>query len=151
MKEILELSGFSGIKIEFSGFWSQGDGASFTGHYSYKPGWRKAFLAYCPYETDILRYLDAIAAIQRRYFYKAGFVLYKVNNHYSHEKTVSLELTGGKNQIEHDTDLLDNCRYIMGEIYSRLEKEYDYTTSEESFIEISEANDWKYNEAGELE
>ena len=37
-KEILEIIGFYDIDINFSGFWSQGDGASFTGKYYYEKG-----------------------------------------------------------------------------------------------------------------
>ena len=35
----------NGLAIEFSGFWSQGDGASFTGSYHYRKGWKKALRA----------------------------------------------------------------------------------------------------------
>src|SRR6478609_10964036 len=33
-KEYLELFGFADVKIFYSGFWSQGDGASFTGQWT---------------------------------------------------------------------------------------------------------------------
>ena len=36
----LETLGFYNIDSQFSGFWSQGDGASFTGSYEYAKGWK---------------------------------------------------------------------------------------------------------------
>jgi len=57
-------------RIYFSGFSSQGDGASFEAFYSHKNGASRAVRAHAPQDTELHRIADSLQAIQRRNFYQ---------------------------------------------------------------------------------
>lgn len=46
--------------------------------------------------------------------------------------------------------VLTEARAIADKIYKALEEEYDYLSSEEAFAKTADANDWKFDEAGNL-
>ena len=159
-KEILSIFGFNMEKIEFSGFSSQGDGASFFGSGTYKRGWKKAFHdAYGKTVPDgyaeIYRHLCAIDAIQREYFYRI-VVDIKRNHycHYSHSRAMDIQLEdirGWKweRPLQNDSTVEDNFRLLADELYRMLEREYDYLRSRETFEDFM-AHECEYTEEGEV-
>lgn len=146
--------------IQFSGFWSQGDGASFTGRIDGVEFWTA--------HGSPPEYVLVVEAI------KDGFVapiyIERRSGHYSHENTVGIECDGpwqfddqefgdgifkgvpwGEVSDEFDAlfpDFLgwveETCRDYMRDIYNELEQEYEYLTSAEAFIEHCEANDIEF-------
>lgn len=56
--------------IWFTGFWSQGDGAAFEGHYSYRKGTAAEIRTYAPKDVELHRIADALHQAQRRNFYQ---------------------------------------------------------------------------------
>ena len=46
--------------------------------------------------------------------------------------------------------VLDKAKDLAQDIYSALEAEYNYQTSEENVAEVSKANGWRYDEHGDL-
>ncbi len=56
--------------IWFTGFWSQGDGASFEGTYSYAKGAAVKIRAYAPQDDTLHAIADELQAIQRCNFYQ---------------------------------------------------------------------------------
>jgi hypothetical protein len=44
----------------------------------------------------------------------------------------------------------ESAKDYADELYKQLREEYEYLTSEESLIESCEANDWQFNEEGEM-
>ena len=57
-------------QIFWSGFHSQGDGASFFGTYCHARGASKAIRAHAPKDTELHRIADELQAVQRRNFYQ---------------------------------------------------------------------------------
>lgn len=119
-KELQDDYGFSNVKICFSGFASQGDGASFTGEITnFKQFCEKAEL------TPLVKFK-------------------RNSTRYSHENTVSIDFENLECQIEDWR--IDKCR----EIYEVLEKEYFHLTADEQIIETVNANNYDFNEEGEI-
>jgi hypothetical protein len=145
-------------QMQFSGFWSQGDGASFTGYVSDNAKFLEAhgLTETYPYLTKLLRLGgDFTLRIER------------TGHRYVHENTVAAELSytdmfhnvllsdgdlRGAVVSQWDTELdaeyaalasevdtiiRDYCR----DLYRSLNDEYDYLTSDEAVWEAIEAND----------
>lgn len=171
-KEKLSAIGFDGADIRWSGFWSQGDGASFT--------------AYC----DTQKILDSLLVCQeenvgdlnkwRLWFELAEnglikFDMNRISSHYVHENTVEgvlhedfsglnsnmwyppnpekpYEFTSIFEQKCHLRELEEIfcsfCKELFKEIYRSLEEEYDYLTSDDCIKEYLENHDTEYDEWG---
>ena len=138
--------------IQFSGFWSQGDGACFKGSYTYKKGWRAALKAEFGGDTlgALERIGEALQDIQRPVFYKleAGV---NMNSQYM-SVNVDVDdygLTDRQWGMRRESDVRDTMRRFAGWIYCSLEKEYEYLTSDEVVAENIVANDYLFTEEGE--
>ncbi|EBS4516638.1 hypothetical protein DQT32_04415 [Salmonella enterica subsp. enterica serovar Braenderup] len=144
--EKLEAVGFSGVESAYSGFWSQGDGASFTAD-----------------SLDIEKFLRS----QKRWtHYRVLHEMIRVNeiwakvvrlsSIYCHENTTQAELNG-----EHYLDLtpIQETRYEelekeidtyitqAGQIYYRaLNEAYDDLTSDEQVKQTIIANEMEFEE-----
>jgi hypothetical protein len=140
---ILEAKGYKDIEINFSGFWSQGDGASFTA------------------KVDIAKWLKAhkLANKYRKLFNIAEevqFSIIRLTHHYYHSHTIDTyeeglyylpEETG--NQGDAVLELLQQeARELSDAIYSELEKGYDYLRSQEQIEETIRANDFQFTAKG---
>lgn len=155
-KEIIKSAGFDITKIYFSGFSSQGDGAMFE---------------YDGINKDIL--IPEFAATlkipnwKRKVFISEVYVNAsgKQRGHYYHERScehyTSLECnTCGYDNIadfigsydsEFEEFVKDKYVDLAQNVYSDLEKEYDYLTSRAAIIETIEANDYDFDENGNLD
>jgi len=67
-KQIGALMGIDIDEVYFSGFWSQGDGACFTGEYRYKKGSVAAIKKEFPTDKELHYIAENLAAIQRQNF-----------------------------------------------------------------------------------
>lgn len=162
-KEELQEMGIDNADISFSGFWSQGDGASFT-----------------TIRIDLIKLIDSLgletAFIDLYTAILCGNIDYtarinRIDNHYSHAYTAKLVLDDfnyfNDDLYEEDEDAyyeqyryyedlfdklekeleywrIDYCR----KIYRQLEDEFTYLTSEEVVIETIRANQYEFNEDG---
>lgn len=159
-QEKLEKFGFVNPDISFSGFWNQGDGASFTSENIYVD----AFLSYFGDEIFSRREIDFINRLMKDYDL-FSFAVKRKNFHYCHEKTVSVtsdeylyHFSGKKrlfNFLENSFTKIENLiaekvEEFSRKIYRELEKEYDYLTSEEAIIETISANDHEFTEDGAI-
>jgi hypothetical protein len=148
------LLGMEIDKIYFSGFSSQGDGACFEGSYQYKKGCVKAIKEYAPQDMELHKIAEDLQAIQRKNFYRL-WANVQHSGHYYHAYCTDIQVgsdnesMGGANDEAYDC-IKELLRDFMNWIYSQLEKEYEYLTSEEQFIEMSDANDYEYAENGKL-
>lgn len=129
--------------IHFTGFYSQGDGASFTGTYSYQKASCAEIRAHAPRDEKLHRIADALAAEQRKHFYKIVAEISRRNYNYSHEHSVHIEASA-PNTVE------EPLRDLMRWIYKQLQTEYEYQTSEEAALETIEANSYDFDEDGSL-
>ena len=149
-------------KMHFTGFHSQGDGACFTGSINLRE-----FLEAHP---EILRqhvnlYMSTVPFDTRG----AACEYYDIEltrvggSHYNHEKSVHLggwdlnilpELDTEEDEdyerlfIDAESDIEDQCRDYMKELYKDLEAEHEYMQSMECFLESVDYKD--FDEEGEL-
>lgn len=141
----LEAYGFDNPKIAFSGFWSQGDGASFTCD-------NVDFHNIVDEELkcEDYKWEDAKQFVLCSRAYEAGLLsanVYRTDTHYSHRRTVSLSFdetfnvpSTKVNNLSRASDYLydhlrDKIMEFSDKIYADLEKEYDWLSSDEQISE----------------
>lgn len=149
-KRIGKIMGIDIERIYFSGFWSQGDGACFEGWYSYKPHSCKQIQQYAPMDAELHAIAQALRNIQRANFYQLS-ARSKHEHRGCHEYCVHIYVDRNdyKEPTQDAEELITEClRDFMRWIYSKLEKEYEWLTSDESVAEMIEANEYEFDEYG---
>lgn len=138
--------------IYYSGFWSQGDGASFEGQYSYKKGATKLIRQHAPTDKELHSIADALQAVQKKHFYKLRAKC-KQSGHYMNSGCMSVEVwhdgDGYRDIGEAEEDVRQLLRDFADWIYRQLETEYDWGNADAQVIESIEANDYEFTEDGE--
>lgn len=161
----LSGTGFIIDEISYSGFYSQGDGASFTGHYDSAQIDLEKLKGFSLKAYDLMARNDSI-------FGASGLTsdnvitadVKRISRHYCHENTVSIEnieingcgwgddesdkINIAYNDLENYlTSLKDDLCHL---IYSSLESEYDYQNSDEYISEILTINEYYFTADGEI-
>lgn len=152
-KTIGALMGIEIRDIYFSGFWSQGDGACFTGSYYYKRGSVQAVTEHAPQDEELHRIVRELRNIQRRNFYQlAASVTHRHRGSHEHSVDITVETHSQYAGVTADDEeaLADVLRDYMRWIYRQLEKEHEYLTSEEQCIEAADANEWEFTATGSI-
>jgi hypothetical protein len=134
---VLEILGFSDIEINFSGFSSQGDGASFTA--SFKPGTKtelrrrvKELKNYAPKEPTFNFEAMRFDAEELEY---GNVSVYRISSRYYHQNTITSD----------NEDLIEFARSFSLRLYGHLQAEYDYLTSDEAVKETLESNEYEFD------
>lgn len=159
-KHMGALMGIEIANIHFTGFYSQGDGACFQGHYECKPDAVEAIKA----ETDdkeLLHIAEKFTQLQVEVKMTAGITFeckIESRGNYCHSGTMGLGDWGLEAFSEiPDTDMtvrgwcdefLTLFRAFADWIYERLEAEYEYLESDESVKQALE--DEVFDEDGRL-
>src|SRR3546814_12883100 len=87
--------------IQFRGFWSQGDGASFEGRWHHAKGSVVKIKAYAPKDAELHDIAARLNAIQRRNFYQL-YAIITQRGHYCHENPIDRNsAVQGKSVPEH--------------------------------------------------
>lgn len=154
--EQLAAAGFDGSDIQYSGFWSQGDGLSFAG------------------PVDLAKWLKTMKlAGKYRALYnaaEAGAVYANIARsagHYVHQYMMQADLeldlypeTAAERKraavIEEQADkvteiLLEDARDRAGDAYRQLESAYDAMTADDAVIDTIEANGYMFTAAGKID
>lgn len=139
-------------RIFFSGFWSQGDGACFEGHYSYRNNASVEIRSYAPRDTILHGIADALQVVQRCNFYQLRAEASHCG-HYYHEYCMAIcverdsatyqEMTADAEDI-----VVEALRDLARWLYRQLEREYDYLSSDEPVDETITANEYTFTENG---
>lgn len=152
-KEVGQLLGFDIENIYFSGFWSQGDGACWTGDYRYAKGAPAKVAAHTGNDAVLIRIANGLQDIQRRNFYQLTASIRK-SGRYSHSHTMRADVEDSSNPYRDvsdvEEDLLGLFRDFADWIYSNLEKEYEYQTSDVAIVEAFEANEVLFTADGRV-
>jgi hypothetical protein len=154
-KRLLEMYGFSDVKVYYSGFWSQGDGASFTGRYRYKAGALKAIKAEFTgtWFKDVIEYLGLLDGINKKCFYSLRYAI-DSNSRYCHANTMQVnsleDCRGDRDFSKYEDDITEYVRGIANEFYYLLEKSYNSQFTDEAVIELLECNEYEFYENGEM-
>lgn len=142
--EKIQEAGFFDVEIQYSGFWSQGDGFSFDGKID--------TLKFTENQNEkrIVKLID-LGLINDFEINKTSFA-----NHYSHEKTryVDFWQVDQKNInsiIEDLGNKIESKRLeLCKESYSRLEKSYYELQSDEFVKETLIANEYDFTKDGKM-
>ena len=151
----------------FSGLWSQGDGASWTGRYraqalslntrsGYTPTYDLApakIREHAPMDEEIHRIADELCLLARIYG-PVYAVVSRNSSRYSHSNTMQIgewEYYDERDMDEVDSDIIEHIEQTLKGLftdladwlYSSLEREHEYLTSDEAVIESLEANEIK--------
>jgi len=144
------------VNIWWSGFWSQGDGACFTGSYKFEPGCAEAIRKEFPTDSTLHEIADSLMALQCRLRLLEGKsmngIISQNDNRYSHSGMMSVTATddeGDELSLVVSNELQDSMRSFADWIYRSLEEEYHYQTSDEAVDETIIANEYEFDEDGE--
>jgi hypothetical protein len=153
-----------GPDIMFSGFWSQGDGASWAGAY-YAERWDRSSMhnlytydtaparirEYAPKDEELHRIADELCFLARIYYpayarvTRLGYYCHSGTMHLAHYRPMDESTDEGDFADEvhrHVEDTLtDLFRDLADWLYARLEQEYNYLTSDEAVWDTIEANE----------
>ena len=138
--------------IWFSGFASQGDGASFEGAYDFATAAPKAIRAHAPQDGELHRIADALQAIQRRNFYQLCADANQ-RGRYCHEYSMSItaERDSPTNQdmtADAEDVVAELLRDLARWLYRQLERVYDFQTSDEVTDDAILANEYTFTGDG---
>ena len=138
--------------ICFSGFWSQGDGASFEGRYRHAKAAPRRIREYAPQDEELHRIADVLQAIQKRNFFQLhANVVHRGRYYHEHSMAISVERDSPTHQeMTADTEetVIGALRDLARWLYRQLEQEYQYLTSNEAVDEAIVANDYTFTEIG---
>jgi len=163
-REVRTMSGKTRYEpnIEFSGFCSQGDGASWAGTYwawtldgaTYQNVYTydiapAKIREYCS-DEELHRIADELCLLARIYY--PTYARVTKSGRYSHSNTMTIDHYEDMNDLDPDTvasevhshveeTLLQLFRDLADWLYDTLEKEYDYQTSDEAVWDAIEANE----------
>lgn len=144
---------YTTIDISFSGFYSQGDGASFEGSYRYKPDAVAKVTAECK-DQMLLRIAEQLTVIQltRRLQGHEPWKATIPRSPRNYIKTIVLDADDldPHESIDEDveTEMLGVMRDFADWIYKQLEAEYDYLTSDECVDERLNDDETLFDEDG---
>lgn len=168
-KDAKRMGALMGITVEdiyFSGFWSQGDGASFTGRYACKPDAVQAITRECGgSDKELIRIASELSVLQTTLKLQHGFtfectIARDRYSNYSHSGTINVDVWGTKENV--DEDIVDDAaaeyveptlslmRAFADWIYRQLEAEHEYLTSEKAVTESIESSGLRFTADGEI-
>lgn len=141
--------------IFFSGFSSQGDGASFAGTYEPKPDALAAITAHAPKDEKLHAIAVALeTALAHGNGQLASITITGGRGHYSHEYEMDYEFhwndddTADKADKGMEAEFIEAFRDFARWIYRQLEAEHDYLCSDESVDESITANEYTFTGEG---
>ena len=140
------------LQIWWTGFWNQGDGASFSGRYSYAGGAVRAIRAHAPKDAELHRIADELQTIQKRNFWQLHASV-RQSGRYCHEYTMAIEVERDSPTWQPPTDgaedaVIEALRDLARWLYRQLQSEYEHQTSDETVDEILSVNAWSFTADG---
>ena len=149
--------------IHWSGFSSQGDGASWEGSYSYAKQSTKRIREHAPQDERLHRIADDLASAQKHHGYRLTAEV-TASGYYSHSGTMNVEVSKGddafgngwdysRNRDAGDTAaaVRDALRAFADWIYGQLEAQWDYLNSAEVIDDSILANGYTFTADGKRE
>ena len=139
-------------RIFYSGFSSQGDGASYEGGWSHARGSRKAIREHAPKDEELHRIADVLHDAQRRNFFQLGATV-RHRGRYCHEYSMAIEVERDSPTWQPPTDdaedaVTEAMRDLARWLYRQLRSEYEHQTSDEAVDEIVTVNEWTFTADG---
>ena len=139
--------------ILFRIFWSQGDGASFEGSWSYAKGSVRAIRAHAPRDEELHRIADVLQDVQSRNVYQLHAYI-RQNGRHCHENTMTIEVereSPFRQPMTGDAEaaVVEALRDLARWLHRQLESEYTQITSDEAVDETIAINMLTFTAGGE--
>lgn len=146
--------------IRWSGFYSQGDGASLIGTMELTPGAEGRIAAHAPEDAELHRIARVLDDLIARY--PLGVRAMMIPDHYAryvHERSVTIETETGEDGAEDVAPLPEPAREELDEalrdlmrwVYRQIKTEYDYRTSDATIREaLTEDTETHYDMRGRV-
>jgi len=140
-KERLTKLGYWDIDCFFSGFYSQGDGASFVAKYGYEK----------ISEPD--EFGERLNKLQEKYNHDLRGRIIKTSSNYDHENTMTVNYLES-DYLDVEEEDINEVKTISRELarilYVDLEKEYDYLTSNNTIVQYFVENETYFYKNGKI-
>lgn len=140
--------------IYWSGFCSQGDGASFEGEYMYAPEASEKIREHAPQDEELHRLADELTALQVQCKLEHAQTILasiKCGHHRIYPLTLDCSLSDDTyfaNVAPEEGALKELMESFAAWIYKQLEGQHDYLTSDECVAERLSESDLKFDEDG---
>jgi hypothetical protein len=153
-REIVTALGVDVDNIFWSGFCSQGDGACFTGRYSYTKNWKNDLKAIVGGELHgkFQAIGNALQSLQKANFYQIEANITH-NARYYHQYSTDIEVTRHSDtSIVQDAEqgIKEYLQSAMGLIYDMLDDQNDYITSNDYIDECISTNNYEFYANGDI-
>lgn len=142
--------------IRYSGFSSQGDGASFVGRYAYVKGCAQAVRTEFGTDETLHAIADELNVLYTRYLLAHGTTLVAritQDGRYMHKYTMEVEVNEADGETGIDEKDADEFRELMRDfaqwIYDGLESDYESQMSDECVDDSITANEYEFTEEGD--
>ncbi len=143
---------YTAYNIQFSGFWSQGDGASYTGEIDVQK-WIKT--------QEPVKYARILKLLEAGCIDVQRSEITRHNHRYVHERSTSVNIEWNLPNYENypkieamlqklEEDIQEQHIQLNREIYWDLEKTYEGLTSDESVADTLIANEYEMTAEGEI-
>jgi hypothetical protein len=138
--------------IWFSGFSSQGDGASFEATVRHAKGSAREIRSYAPKDVTLHGIADHLQGAQRQNFYQLSADVSHRGRYY-HEYCMAIDVardspTGQAPTEGSEETVVESLRDLARWLYRQLEAEYDHLTSDEAVDEGIIINEYTFTDAG---
>ena len=144
--------------FQYTGFYSQGDGASFVARWTPSDLDIQALTTYAPKDTELHAIQDAFDRLKDslKSYNVEKITMYRFGHHYSHCNTVGFN--GALNDDGEYIELLEDlahlfnycARNLMGYFYARIRDEYESLGDVHSFLDYALNNEVLFLENGEI-
>lgn len=155
---VLKYLGYTNPEIQYSGFWSQGDGACFSGSWYSSLCAPDALKADFTADKELHRIADALAVLIAKH---PGMSASLTHAHRGqHEMCISFAVNfddepdevrdelRGATLDEDEEEFKELSRDLMRWIYKSLEAEYNYQNADEQVDEMMDSNAYEFTEDG---
>lgn len=138
--------------IWFSGFSSQGDGASFEGVYRYERGTARRIREHAPLDPELHRIADRLFAVQRDNFFQLRAAI-SHRGRYCHAYSMEISVERDSPVYQDMTPSADDTvtealRDLANWLYRALEREWEYMMGDDYIDEGILANGYTFTESG---
>jgi hypothetical protein len=151
-KAILDLIGFYNIETRFSGFQSQGDGASFKAGYSNNKYITKKIKNYVLADNELNQIISNFQDIKKSLKNNAKDLEFEIrfnSHHYCHSNTMSIS---GISYFAKDfeDDILQLCKDLANWYYKKLDDEYEFLNSDKEVAEHLICSEYEFEINGKM-
>lgn len=138
--------------IYFSGFYHQGSGSSYVARYSYAKGASKAIREYAPKDNELQAITDRLQRVQQAAFYGLCASV-STGRGYGGDTRVSVDVEHVSRYdvtAEEEDGITEALTDLNHWLFTMLEREYEYLTGDEAVTEAIQANEYEFDEDGNI-